>query len=414
MTSPPFPKSSGSSTQAEGRIRVPKYNYTALDLDGAEVSGVVESLTRTGAGLALLERDLQATELDERRGVMQFQFSPKHVPRKDLMHFSRQMAVFLRAGIPVLEALEVIREETTNKPFAAALGDMIESLRGGSTFIGAATAHPEAFPPSYLGALGAAELTGNLDTVLDELAVYIDRDIEARRTIQSALIYPGVVFLMSIVTVIVLATFVLPRFEKFFAQLHAKLPLPTRLLLSVTHLGSKYWFVFAALDVGVVALVVLGMRTERGRDFRDRNILRLPVLGALVRGAILERFCRTLSSMVRAGVSLPDALAVAADVTNNVVYRRGLARVQASMLEGEGLAGPIATTGLFPGAARQMIRVGEETGTLDKQLGASALYFERELDYKIKRFTGLFEPAVILFMGLVVGFVAVALSLPCT
>jgi type IV pilus assembly protein PilC len=113
--------------------------------------------------------------------------------------------------------------------------------------------------------------------------------------------------------------------------------------------------------------------------------------------------------MVRAGVSLPDALAVAADVTNNVVYRRGLAHVKASMLEGEGLAGPIATTGLFPGAARQMIRVGEETGTLDKQLGASALYFERELDYKIKRFTGLFEPAVILFMGVVVGFVAVAL-----
>jgi type IV pilus assembly protein PilC len=388
---------------------VPKYKYTAVDLDGIEVSGVVDSLTRTGAGLALLERDLSATELDEHRGIMQFQLGPKRVPRKDLMHFSRQMAVFLRAGIPVLEALEVIREETTNKAFGAALADMIESLRGGSTFIGAATAHPEAFPPSYLGALGAAELTGNLDTVLDELAAYIDRDIEARRTVHSALIYPGVVFLMSIVTVVVLATFVLPRFEKFFSQLHAKLPLATRLLLSVTHLGSRYWFVLAGLGLAVVATVVLGVRTERGRNFRDRNVLKLPVLGDLVRGAILERFCRTLSSMVRAGVSLPDAIAVAADVTNNIVYRRGLASVKASMLQGEGLAGPIASTGLFPGAARQMIRVGEETGTLDKQLGASALYFERELDYKIKRFTNLFEPAVIIFMGVVVGFVAVAL-----
>ena len=388
---------------------MPKYKYTAVNLEGLQVNGLIDSPTRTGAGLALLERDLQATGLDEHRTVMQFQLSKKRVPRKDLMHFSRQLAVFLRAGIPVLDALEVIREETTNKAFAAALLDMTESLRAGSTFTGAAKAHAEAFPPSYLGVLEAAELTGTLDTVLDELATYIDRDIEARRKVQSALFYPACVFLMSIVTVAVLATFVLPRFEKFFKQLHAKLPLPTRILLGGTHLASQYWFVLAVGVLAVIAIAVLGPRTEPGRNFRDSNILKMPVVGDLVRGAILERFCRTLSSMVRAGVSLPEALAVASNGTNNVVYRRGLADVRTAMLQGEGLAGPIAACGLFPGAARQMIRVGEETGTLDKQLAASAQYFERELDYRVKRFTNLFEPAVILFMGVVVGFVAVAL-----
>jgi type IV pilus assembly protein PilC len=388
---------------------MPKYKYTAMGLDGIEVTGLVDSLTRTGAGLALLDRDLQPTKLTERRGIMQFQFTKKRVPRKDLMHFSRQLAVFLRAGIPVLDALEVIREETANKSFAAALLDMTESLRGGSTFTGSAKAHAEAFPPSYLGVLEAAELTGTLDTVLDELATYIDRDIEARRKVQSALFYPACVFLMSIVTVAVLAVVVLPRFQKFFRELHAKLPLATRMLLGITRFSTQYWFVLAGGLIALVSLTVLGPRTERGRNFRDSNILKLPVLGDLVRGAILERFCRTLSSMVRAGVSLPSALAVASDGTNNVVYRRGLAAVRTAMLQGEGLAGPIASTGLFPGAARQMIRVGEETGTLDKQLSASAEYFERELDYRIKRFTSLFEPAVILFMGVIVGFVAIAL-----
>lgn len=388
---------------------MPKYRYRAVDLDGAEVNGTVKGATRAEAGLALLERDLRVTELAERKSVLQIELTKKKVPRKDLMHFSRQLAVFLRAGIPVLEALEVILEETTNKPLAGVLADMIGSLLAGSTFSGAAAAHPHAFPRFYLGVLEAAELTGQLDRVLDELADYIDRDIEARRKIQSALFYPACVLLMSIATVGVLTTFVLPRFEKFFHQLHAKLPLTTRMLLVVTHLVSHDWPLLASGGLLVVAVLVLVPRTTRGRDLRDRFALKLPIIGDLLREAILERFSRTLSALVRAGVSLPDAVAVTADGTNNAVYRHGLIEVRASMLQGEGLAGPLARTGLFPGAARQMIRVGEDTGTLSEQLETAAQYFERELDYRIKRFTNLFEPAVIIFMGLVVGFVAVAM-----
>jgi type IV pilus assembly protein PilC len=389
---------------------MPKFNYVATGPDGAQVTGIEEASSLGALGLLLRDRDLAIKEAREKKSIMQFELTKKKVPRKDLMHFSRQMATFLRAGIPVIEALTIIREELPAKNvLAGVLGDMILSLESGTTFTGAARSHPEAFPAFYLGVLEAAELTGNLSAALEEVGRYIERDLEARKKIQSALFYPAVVFLMSIATVVILATFVLPRFKKFFSQLNATLPLPTRMLLSITDVVSTYWplMVGGLFLIGVV--IGFGPRTPRGRDIRDRTLLRIPVIGDMLRTSIIERFCRTLSSMVRAGVPLPEALAVASGGTNNVVYRKKLEDVRAGMLQGEGLAGPIARADFLPGAARQMIRVGEETGTLDEQLQTSAHYFATELDFKIARFTNLFEPAVILFMGLVVGFVAIAL-----
>jgi type IV pilus assembly protein PilC len=388
---------------------MPKFKYAAVDAGDLEVTGMVEGLTAAAAGLSLLAQGLRVKQIVQHKGLLQLELTRKRVPRRDLMHFSRQLSVFLRAGISVLDALDVVRQETTRKVFAACLADMIEALRAGSTFTAAASAHPEAFPPFYLGVLEAAEATGNLDRALDEVADYIDREVEAKRKVQSALFYPACVFLMSIATVVVLTTFVLPRFAKFFEELNATLPLPTRMLLFVSDVLTGNWPVIVG---GLVALgtgLGLGLRTRRGKDIRDAMLLRMPVLGDLVRGAIIERFCRTLSSMVRSGVSLPDALVITSNGASNAVYRRGLEEVRQSMLQGEGLAQPIARTGLFPGAARQMIRVGEETGTLDIQLETSAKYYERDLDFKITRFTNLFEPAVIIFMGVVVGFVAIAL-----
>lgn len=387
-----------------------KYKYTATDLSGAQVTGATEGESPTAAGLALLDQGLHVTAIHEHTGILQFQITKKKVPRKELMQFSRQLAVFLRSGIPVIDALEVIQEEMGKKSlFREVLDDMIESLRSGATLTSSVRAHPEAFPAFYAGVIEAAELTGNLGDALDEVATYTDRDLEARRKIQSALFYPLVVMAMSVVTVLVLTIFVLPRFEKFFRDLHAKLPLPTRMLLGTTHWMTANWILIAAFFLAVGVTIGFGPRTRKGKAFRDRLVLKVPVVGDLVRGAIIERFCRTLSSMVRSGVPLPDALVVTSDGTNNVVYREGLSHVRDAMLQGEGLAGPLTETGLFPGAARQMIRVGEETGTLDLQLQTSADYYGRDLDFKLTRFTNLFEPFVIMFMGLVVGFVAVAL-----
>jgi type IV pilus assembly protein PilC len=386
-----------------------RFAFDALDASGNKISGVETATTSGAVHLALLERGFQPLEVREKQSVLKLEITKKKVPRKEIMHFSRQLSVFMKAGIPIMEALEVIEQETTEKLFKKILLEMIDDLRAGDTFAAAAASHPEAFPNFYVGILESAELTGNLDTVLNQLADYIERDVEARSTLTSAMIYPAVVAVMAIVVVLVLATFVMPRFVTFFASLHAKLPLPTRMLLSGTSFISHWWFALAGLLVVVVGGFIAMRRSPSGRAILDSIILRLPVLGLLVQAAILERVCRVLSSMIRAGVDLPQAMAVTADASNNSVYRKGIGSIREEMMEGQGLAEPLARTKLFPGAAQQMFRVGEETGTLDTQLDTAAAYYHRELEVRVKHFTSLFEPAVIIVMGFVVGFVAVAL-----
>jgi len=386
-----------------------KFEYTATGSDGSTVKGVEEAVTLTQAKMALVQRDLDIVQIDEKKSVLAFELTKKKVPRRELMHFSRQLAVFIRAGIPVIDGLETIAEDTGDKVFTKVLVEMAEALRSGATFTDAAEAQPHAFPPFYIGILRSAELTGNLDVVLEQLADYIERDLEARQKVVGALIYPAAVAVMSVVAVVVLTVYVLPKFKELFESLDAELPLPTRIMISVGDLAGRWWWLVAAILVGLVVLGAVALRTERGKVARDKLLLRLPGLGDLVRHAVIERFCRILSSMVSAGVPLPDALAVTSDATNNRVYRAGLAEAREGMLRGEGLAIPLTSTGLFPPAARQMLRVGEDTGSLDKQMEVAAAYFDRELDYKIKRFTSLFEPAVIIGVGVIVGFVAVAL-----
>ena len=347
--------------------------------------------------------------MNEKKRVLRFELTRKKVSRREIMHFSRQLGVFVKAGIPLLDGLVVIAEESTDSVLRKVLAEMIDSLRSGDTFAAAAGGHPEAFQRYYVGMLNSAELTGHLDIVLTQLAEYIERDTEARRKLANALVYPAVVLVMSIVTVTVLSAFVLPRFRTFFGSLNAKLPLPTRMLLGMTAFLSTWWYLLVGVGGALIVGLVVLFRTARGRAYLDGVLLRLPVVGDLLRHAILERICRILGSMMLAGVGLPEAMAVTAEATNNAVYRRGITTIRDEMLEGQGLAGPLARSGLFPGAARQMFRVGEETGTLQEQLQTAAVYFDRELEYKVKRFTSLFEPAVIITMGVVVGFVAVAL-----
>jgi type IV pilus assembly protein PilC len=385
------------------------YRYRALDESGKKVSGVEAALSTGAVHMLLLERGLQPIEVSTKRSMLTFEITKKKVPRTDVMNFTRQLAVFMKAGIPIMEALEVIVEETQNKLLRGILREVIDSLRAGDTFAAAAALHPQAFPNFYVGILESAELTGNLDSVLNQLADYIERDTKARSKITAALIYPAVVACMSVVTVLVLTVFVLPRFTVFFKSLHANLPLITRLMMSMSSFVLHWWYAEAALAIILVVGFIYMRRSPAGRARMDAVLLRLPVVGDLTQTAILERVCRILSSMLKAGVDLPRSMLVTADSANNAVYHKALEEIREAMMEGQGLAGPIARSGLFPGAARQMFRVGEETGTLDQQLDVAAEYYNRELETKLDRATALFEPAIIIFMGVVVGFVAVAL-----
>lgn len=385
------------------------YRYSAVDEGGNKVNGTEKASSASAAHLMLIQRGLQPIEVKEHKSVLKFEITKKTVSRKEIMHFSRQLSVFVEAGIPIMEALDVIAEETTDKLLKKVLLDMVIELQAGDTFASAAASHPEAFPRFYVAVLESAELTGTLDSVLLELAQYLETDIEARSAVTSALIYPAVVAVMAIITVVVLATFVLPKFRTFFDSLNAKLPLPTRMLLSISGFISTWWWAIAAVILMAVVGFVSLRRSRQGRAWLDSVMLKLPVAGSLLQAAIVERVCRVLASLVTAGVDLPRAMAVTAEASNNAVYTKGINQIREQMMEGQGLADPLAETGLFPGAARQMFRVGEETGTLDKQLSTAAAFYHRELEIKVKHFTSLFEPAIIIFMGVIVGFVAVAL-----
>ncbi len=400
------------SSKAPAKVKPPvqiKFRYVALDESGHRVTGTETATSAGRAHAAIIEKGLQPLEVSAKANLLKFEITKKRVPRQDVMNFTRQLAVFMKAGVPIMEALEVIVEETQNKMLKVVLGDVIDSLRAGDTFAAAAAAHPEAFPNFYVGILESAELTGNLDQVLNQLADYIERDQKARNKVTAALIYPSVVACMSVVVVIVLAVFVLPRFVVFFKSLNAKLPLVTRMLLSSSSFVSKWWYVEIALIILIVGGFIAMRRSPKGKARLDAIMLKLPVIGDLTQTAIIERTCRILSSMLRAGVDLPRSMAVTAESANNAVYHTAFEKIRIEMMEGEGLAEPISRSGLFPAAARQMFRVGEETGTLDQQLEVAAAYYGRELETKLERATALFEPAIIIMMGVVVGFVAVAL-----
>ena len=385
------------------------YAYKATDPAGAKTKGTIDASSEHTAHTLLLGQGLVSVTLKEKKPGLNLEFSKKKVKREEVMQFSRQLAAFIRSGIPILEALGVIAEEDASPRFQEVLRSIMDALRAGDTFADAAGQYPDVFPDYYLGTLRAAELTGALDSVLDQLALYIERSVASRNKIRTALIYPSVVMVMAIGTAVLLTVFVLPRFQKFFGDLHAKLPIATRLLLGGSHLLGRTWPILLLAIFGGGAALFLYFRTPAGEWTRDSVLLKVPAVGDVARNAIIERFCRILSSMVRAGVPLPEAMSVAGGGTSSVVYKKAVAGVRERMMQGEGISRPIADTSLFPGAMVQMLRVGENTGTLDDQLDHAATFYSRELEVKLDRLTSLFEPAVILFMGLVVGFVAIAL-----
>ncbi len=388
---------------------MPKFRFAAASADGTVVSGIEAGSAIGAVHDVLVGRNLQPISISEKKSLLQFELTAKKVGKRDLMHLCRQLAVFVRSGVPVLDALTVLSEEAGDKVMRAALDGMRLSLEAGARFSEAASLHPGLFPSYAVEVLRSAELTGNLDSVLDQLADYLEREAETARRIKSALAYPLIVVGLALLVSTVLVVYVLPKFKTFFKSLGAKLPLPTRMLLAVGNwIGQDGPYLFGALLVFAIAGFAVS-RTSWGKQWKDRLVLKIPVIGDMVHLAIVERFLRLLSSMVVAGVGLPEAIAVTTAATKNMRFRSKLTEARAALMRGEGLAGPLAQTGMFPGAARRMITVGESTGSLDDQLQAAANYVDRELEYKVSRFTMLMEPAVIIAVGLIVGFVAIAL-----
>ncbi len=356
---------------------MPKFAYAAIDATGSPTEGVTKADTIGAARSLLVQQNLFPTKIEERRGMLDLELTKEKVKKKELMHFTRQLAVFVKAGIPITDALIVIGDETEDVALRRALSNLVDDLRNGGLFSAAAAGHPNVFPDYYVGILQSAELTGQLDTALESLSDYLEREIETRSKVVSALSYPMVVMVMAMITVLILAGYVLPQFKPLFEELDAELPLPTKMLLAFSRLFTDLWFITAIFFLVIGGTLMFLFKHPTGKLWKDRLVLKIPVVKGIVDYAILERFCRILSAMLAAGVPLPEGLKTTTDATSNVVYKERLEIARAQMLEGQGFSQPLIDTELFPGAARQMFKVGEETGTLDQQLATASMYFDR-------------------------------------
>ncbi len=345
---------------------------------------------------------------DSLKAFLTYTPSGKVKPQVTIL-FLRQLASFVRVGVPVTTAIETFAEQASNIRLRAVYRAVVTDVQKGMRLSDAFAAHPLVFPRIITDMVRSAEITGNLDVVLKQAAKHIEREAGARQKIKAAMMYPAVIMNFAIVITIGIVVFVLPKFAELYASLGVKTPGILNTLLGLSaFLQAHALFIVLGVLVAVV-LVGIGVRTERGRYAKDRALLKIPVIATLIKATMTERFCRTLGDMLAAGVPISQTYAVVISNVRNRVYRRALENVGPAMAAGQGMYRPLQQSGIFAPAVIQLFRVGEETGHLDSNLREAADMYEEELDYRIKRLTALLEPAMIVFVGLIVGFVAVTL-----
>lgn len=410
MQMPPTPGPPPSSPPpTTGKVKRAKYRYEAETLDGRRVKGVIQGPSANAARNELAVQGLRVTKISEKKGL-QVDITKEKVPLVDVMHFSRQMSTFLRAGVPMTEAIDNLRQDATNKRFQDVLGDVLERITAGRSVTESLGLHADIFPPYFMALLGSSELTGRMDEAFTQLHGYIRRDIELRRAVRKALIYPVILLGVSLVVVMIIVVFAIPRFADFFKEFDAELPLPTRMLMWVADfVGSPLGFFTGLFLIAAGGSLLLYIRTPRGRLSLHAFQLSVPLVKTVVTYSSTERFTRVLSVLLDAGVPLTDALPTSIDCANNLVFKQRLTAAMDGVLEGRGFADPLDSTNLFPSTVVQMVRVGERTGELSEQLENAASFYEEELTYAVDKLTAWFEPMMMIFIGLVVGFVALAM-----
>ncbi|MFI5282426.1 MAG: type II secretion system F family protein [Candidatus Dormibacterales bacterium] len=334
------------------------------------------------------------------------------VRRADIILFSRQLATFIRVGVPVTDAIKLLHDSSNSGPFRAALDDITEDLDAGESLSTAIAHHPNVFNQLYVDMVRAAEYSGTLDRVLAQVASHFQRQDSAVKKLRSAMIYPAVILVLALAVCTILIVFVLPNFVSIFHEFRAQLPLPTRIMLAVG-VFAQTWRAqiligIAAVAVGIAAFLSSGP----GHVVRDYTVIRLPLIGSIVTYSIIERFTRTLATMLRAGIPISETFDVAIASAGNIRYRRGLESVKQRMVTGDGFSRPLEATGLLAPMMIRMIRVGEETGSLDSSLEQIADFLAEEMDYKVKNMIALIEPGLVIVVGAAVGFVAVSVILP--
>jgi type IV pilus assembly protein PilC len=336
------------------------------------------------------------------------------VEPKDLVKFIRQFATMIDAGLPLVQCLEILSNQEPNKFFQAALRDIKSTVEQGATFSDALRRHPKIFDDLFVNLVQAGEVGGILDTILNRLAVYIEKRVKLGRQVRGALAYPTAVIVIMIGVMIVLMTFVIPAFEGMFAEFGSKEALPalTRLVIGLSKNFITYLPLILVVFLASAALATYSYRTPRGKRAAHRAILRIPIVGPVLQKIAVARFTRTLGTLLASGVPILDALEIVAKTAGNVIVEEGLLYARARISEGKNMAEPLGEIKVFPGMVVQMVAVGEQTGALDTMLNKIADFYEEEVDVAVAALTALIEPILMVLVGAMVGVVLVSMYLP--
>ncbi len=400
---------------------MPTFAYSGRTRTGQPVTGERIADTMDAAVSALRREQIQVTRIDPAkaaRAEAKAEVKPggpkpgKGVPAKSLAIFTRQFSVMIDAGLPLVQCLDILGKQEPHKNFSAVILKVREDVEGGAALADSMKRHPKTFDALYSNMVAAGEAGGILDTILKRLAVYIEKNVKLIGDVKSAMIYPVAVIVIAVIVVGAILWKVIPTFASLFAGLGAELPLPTRIVIAASDFVVAYGL-YIVVALGLIGYAVKRYYgTENGRLVLDAFLLKLPVLGNILRKVAVARFCRTLSTLLSSGVPILDGLDITARTAGNAIIERAIQTTRTGIERGETVSGPLKETGVFPGMVVQMINVGETTGALDTMLSKIADFYEDEVDTAVAGMLTLLEPVMIAFLGVVVGGIVIAMYLP--
>ena len=388
---------------------MPAFTYTARTAAGELRTATVEAATAQDVVAQLRRQRMTVVKVDENTKSKKVKGSIK---MRDIVIFTRQFSTMINAGLPLVQALDILAKQTENKALAAATRDIVFDVESGHTVADALSKHPKAFSELYVNMVAAGEAGGILDTILMRLAVFMEKNDALVRKVKGAMIYPAVIMSVAVIAIAVLLIFVIPVFESMFAGVGLALPLPTRIVIGASDfLRTFWWAVIGAIGLGVW-LFKRYYATSGGKLTVDRALLKFPVLGDVLRKSAVSRFTRTLGTLISSGVSILDGLEITAKTAGNRVIQDAIMQSRASIAGGDTIAAPLQKSQVFPPMVISMIAVGEQTGGLDEMLSKIADFYDEEVDAAVSGLLSLLEPIMIVFLGVIVGGMVVAMYLP--
>ncbi len=391
------------------------FRYTAKDATGKTVSGSVDAESQHGLIENLRKQDLIIISIVEEEPKVESKkilIFGRRIKAEDLVVFSRQLSTLVNSGIPLSQSIRVLADQAENPKFKNVLYSVNDDIETGLSLSEAFARHPKVFSSLYINMVRAGESSGTLDAILDRLASYLEKTQALNRKVRTALVYPIVVSAMALAITTGLILFVVPTFKNIFATLGGTLPLPTRILILISDTLKKYFFIILGFSVGAYFLLRQFIQTEFGRFHFDKTMLKLPVFGILFQKVAISKFSRTLSTLIKSGVPILTALDIVSKTAGNKVIEKTIEASGKNVREGEPFSAPLERSGLFPPMVVRMISVGEKTGELEKMLAKIADFYDEQVDAAVSGLTAIIEPLIIAFLGLVIGFIVLAMFLP--